>query len=58
MIVELNFITSQIIIANESLTRLVHVECSWKFLSTQVNRERVPAIIREMYLSDLNCVIS
>ena len=58
MIVELNLITGQVVVTDESLTGLIDIKSSRKLLPAQVNREGVSTIVREMNLSDLNSIIS
>lgn len=57
MIVELNLITGQVVVTDESLTGLIDIKSSRKLLPAQVNREGVSSIIGEMNLSDLNGII-
>lgn len=53
-----NLITCQISVSNELLTRLVDIEGLRQSLPSQVDRERITSIIREVNLSDLNCIVS
>lgn len=54
----LDLITGHIVVANESLTWLVHIKFLWQFLSSQVEREGITTIVRVMVLTDLDGVIS
>ena len=56
--IHVNFSACQVSISNELLAWLIHIECLWQSLPSQVHRERISTIIREMYLSDLNSIIS
>jgi hypothetical protein len=55
---EFDFIASQIPVTNELLTWLIHIESLWQFLSSEIDREGVSAVIWEMNLSDLDGIIS
>jgi hypothetical protein len=57
-VAELNLVTSQVSVANEGLARLVDIESLRKLLSSQVDGERVSAVVGEVHASDLNSVIS
>lgn len=54
----LDLIGGHIVVTNESLTWLVHIEFLGKFLSSQVEREGVATVVRVVVLADLNSVIS
>jgi hypothetical protein len=53
-----DLITCQISVTNELLTWLIYCEGLRKFLSSQINRERISSVIWEMNFSDLNSVVS
>ena len=55
---EINLITSQIMIANELLSWLIHIESLWQLLSSKINGEGISSIIWEMAFSDLNSIVS
>lgn len=57
-VIEGDLITRQISVADERLARLVDIESLRKLLSSEVDRERISAVVREVHLSDLNGVIS
>lgn len=53
-----DFIASQVIVANEVLTWLVHCELHRKFLSLQKQGKGIPTVVGVMHFSDFNSVIS
>lgn len=52
-----DFIASQVVVADEVLAWLVHVKAVWQLLSSQKKRKRVASVIRSVGLSDLNGVV-
>ena len=58
MILESNLITGQVVVTDEGLSGLIHIESPRQFLSAEVDREGVSTVIGEMHLSDFNGVIS
>ena len=54
---EFDLVARQVSITDELLTRLVHIERLGQSLSSQVDGEGVSSVIREVHLSDLNCVV-
>jgi len=53
----LNFITGEISVTNELLPGLINSKSLWQFLSSEVYWKTVSSVIREVNLSDLNCII-
>jgi hypothetical protein len=58
IILELNFIASQVSISDKLLSWLVDLEVGRKLLPSQVDRERVSAIVRVMNFPDFHGIIS
>ena len=58
MTIEVDFITGQVVVTDEGLSGLIHIESPRQFLSAEVDREGVSSVIGEMHLSDFNGVIS
>lgn len=54
---EFNLVASQVAITDELLARLIHVKRLWQSLSSQIHGERVPTVVGEVHLPDLDCVV-
>ena len=52
-----DLVTSQVVVANEVLAWLIHVEAVWQFLTTEEARGGFAAIVGAVRLIDFNCVI-
>ena len=55
---EINLIAGQVSVSDELLSWLIHVESLWQLLSSEINGERVSAVIWEMAFSDLDGIVS
>lgn len=54
----IDLIASQIMITNELLSWLIHIESLWQLLSSKINGEGISSVIWEMAFSDLNGIVS
>lgn len=54
----MDLIGSEVPVSDKVLAWLVYVESLWQLLPPKVDRERVPSIVGEVDLSDLDSVVS
>jgi len=53
-----DLVAGQVVVTNESLSWLVHIEAVWEFLSAEEESEGVTTVVGVMDFTDFNSVIS
>ena len=53
-----NLVSGQVVVSNEALAWLVHIETVWQLLSSQEEREGITSIVGMVHFTDLDGIIS